>query len=76
MAKSLIPKSHKGLLHKELGIKQGKKIGEARLEKAKATAKRTHNTTLEKRVVFAENFGHKHDPGGEHLPVEHTSKHH
>jgi len=77
MAKSLIKPSHKGLLHKELGVKEGQKIGAKKLAAAKAKAERTHNTTLEKRVVFAQNFGHKAgDPGKDHLPVEHSSKHH
>ena len=75
MAKPLIPESHKGLLHKELGVKPGKKIGAKKLASAKARAERTHNTTLEKRVVFAQNFGHK-EAGHEPLPTAHTSKHH
>lgn len=29
-----LPKSHKGALHKELGVKKGQKIPEAKLEKA------------------------------------------
>ena len=73
--KSLIKLSHRGLLHKELGVKPGQKIGAAKLAKAKASAKRTGNVTEEKRIVFAQNFGHK-EAGHEPLPVEHTSKHH
>ena len=77
MAKSLIKPSHRGLLHKELGAKPGEKIGAAKLAKAKTRAERTHNTTLEKRVVFAQNFGHKAgDPGAGALPAQHSSKHH
>ncbi len=49
----------KGALHSELHIAQGKKIGMSTLEHEKAVAKRTHNTKLMRRVVFAENFGHK-----------------
>jgi hypothetical protein len=75
MAKPLIKPSHRGLLHKELGVKQDRKIGAAKLNAAEARAKRTHNTALEKRVVFAKNFGHK-EAGHEPLPVEHSSKHH
>jgi hypothetical protein len=32
--KKAIPKSHKGALHKALGVPKGKKIPEAKLEKA------------------------------------------
>jgi hypothetical protein len=45
----------KGALHSELGIKQGKKIPLSVLEMKKAMAKRTGNTTLEKRTTFAIN---------------------
>ena len=45
----------KGALHEELGLAASKPIPVATLQKAKARAKRTHNTTLEKRVNFALN---------------------
>jgi hypothetical protein len=75
MAKSLIAPSHRGLLHAELGVPSGQKIGAAKLSAAKGRAKRTGNATLMKRVVFAQNFGHKaagpahpHDPGAAKIP--------
>lgn len=49
----------RGALHKELGVPEGEKIGEKRLNAAKANAKKTGDTKEMKRVVFAENFGHK-----------------
>lgn len=45
----------KGALHKEIGAKAGSKIPLATLEKKKALAVRSGNSTLEKRVVFALN---------------------
>lgn len=45
----------KGALHSELHVASGKKIPVAELEAKKASAKRTGNTTLEKRVTFALN---------------------
>ena len=69
MAKPLIKPSHRGLLHKELGVKQGQKIPESKLQ----TAAKSSNPALRKRAVFAQNFGH---PGSEPLQTEHTSKHH
>lgn len=44
-----------GALHKELGVPGGKKIGSGVLATAKARAKRTGNSTLMKRVTFAQN---------------------
>ena len=46
-----IQESHKGLLHKKMGIKQGKPISSEALSKKKkgATGK------LKKEIVFAEN---------------------
>ena len=57
--KPMIKPSHKGLLHKKMGVPQGKKIGAKALAKEKKVAKRTHNTKLMKEVTFAQNFGHK-----------------
>lgn len=54
--------ANKGLLHKKMGIGQGKKISEGALESEKAKAKASGNTKLEREVVFAENakhFNHK-----------------
>ena len=67
-----IKPSHRGLLHQELGIPQGEKIGEARLEAAKARAKRTHNTALMKRANFALNF----NDNGHHGYVVSIRQHH
>lgn len=46
-----IKPSHKGLLHKDLGIAKGKKIPVAKMEKAKSKA----DPAEKKRIVFAEN---------------------
>ena len=51
MAKPIIKPSHKGLLHKDLGVPKGKKIPEKKLEKAKKNA----SPAEKKRIVFAEN---------------------
>jgi len=45
-------------LHNELHIKPGKKIPVSELEKKKASAKKSGNTKLEKRVTFALNARH------------------
>lgn len=49
----------KGALHEELHMAPGKKIPESVLRSKLAQAKRTGNVKEEKRIVFAENFGHK-----------------
>lgn len=49
----------KGALHKELGIPDKQHIPEATLSTDLAKAKKDGNTTEEKRIVFAENFGKK-----------------
>jgi len=46
-----IKSSHKGLLHKDLGVAAGKPIPTAKLEKAKKDA----DPAEKKRIVFAEN---------------------
>jgi hypothetical protein len=49
---------HKGLLHKEMGIKEGKKISTEELEKVKKNA----SPKKKQRIQFAENakhFNHK-----------------
>jgi hypothetical protein len=53
-AKKFIQKMHmkKGALHKQLGVPQGKKIPEAKLEKAEHSS----NPTLRKRAVLAETL--------------------
>jgi hypothetical protein len=50
-----IKPKNKGLLHKKLGISQGKKIGSGSLATAKTKAKASGNVKLEREVVFAEN---------------------
>jgi hypothetical protein len=47
------PKSH-GALHRELGVKVGKKISEKKLEKAE----HSKNPTTKKRAVLAETLKH------------------
>jgi hypothetical protein len=46
-----IKKSHKGLLHKDLGVPADKPIPEAKLAKAKASK----DPAVRKRATFAEN---------------------
>jgi len=46
-----IKKSHEGLLHKNLGVKQGKKLSSSTLDKAKKNA----GPAEKKRIVFAQN---------------------
>jgi len=60
--KPMIKPSHKGLLHKKMGIPQGKKIGAKALSKEKTKAKKTGNTKLMKEVTFAQNFGKIKNP--------------
>ena len=49
-----IKPSHKGLLHKELGVAQSKKIPKVKLSKAL----HSKNVAEKKRAVFAENASH------------------
>lgn len=51
-----IKKSHKGLLHKDLGVPAGKPIPEGKLKKAEHSS----NPAVKKRAVFAENAKHWH----------------
>ena len=46
-----IKKSHEGLLHKDLGVKSGKKIPASKLAKAE----KSKNPAVKKRAVFAAN---------------------
>lgn len=46
-----IKPSHRGLLHKDLGVPQGQPIPVIKLQKRKATA----SPAEKKRIVFAEN---------------------
>ena len=50
-----IKPSHKGELHRDLGVPQGEKIPQRKLEQAR----HSENPAVRKRAVFAENFGHK-----------------
>ena len=47
--------AHKGMLHREMGIKEGQKISVSDLMREKKKAKASGDTAPEKRVVFAEN---------------------
>jgi hypothetical protein len=49
-----IKKSHQGLLHKDLGVAQDKKIPKVKLSKAL----HSKNAVVKKRAVFAENAKH------------------
>jgi hypothetical protein len=55
MAVPMIKPSHRGLLHKKLGVPQDEKIPEAKI----AAAKRSKSPALRKEATFAQNFGHK-----------------
>ncbi len=50
--KPLIKKSHRGLLHKDLGVPQGKKIPKSKINKAL----HSKNPKVRKRAQFAKNF--------------------
>jgi hypothetical protein len=50
-----IKQSHKGLLHKAMGIPQGKKIPTAKLKSDKAKAKNAGNTKRVKQDTYAIN---------------------
>jgi len=58
MAEKWIQSMHmkKGALHKELGVPQGKKIPEAKLEKAE----KSKNPTLRRRADLAKTLGRMH----------------
>jgi hypothetical protein len=66
MAKSgiHIKESHKGLLHKQMGIPVGKKIPASKLAAKKAKDKKSGNVAAFKRDVFAENAKHFKHKGG------------
>jgi hypothetical protein len=49
-----IKKSHEGLLHKNLGVAQGKPIPSGKL----ASAKNSPDPAVRKRATFAENAKH------------------
>ena len=51
-----IKKSHKGLLHKNLGVAEGKPIPAKKLAKAEHSS----NAKVRKRAIFAENAKHWH----------------
>lgn len=54
---ALIKPSHKGLLHKRLGVPQGQKIPKSKIRADLAKAKRTGNVSAERQDLFALNFG-------------------
>jgi len=51
-----IKKSHEGMLHRELGVKPGERIGLGKL----MAAKHSKNPAERKRATFAENARHWH----------------
>jgi hypothetical protein len=51
--------AHKGLLHRKLGIAQGKPIPESRIE----SAENSNNPDTRREAVFAENARHFHHGG-------------
>lgn len=55
-----IKPSHEGLLHKDLGVAEGKKIPAKKLAKAAKSS----NPAVKKRAVFAENAKDWHHGGG------------
>ena len=57
-----IKPSHKGLLHKNLGVKAGKPIPASKLAKAKNSS----SAAVRKRATFAENAKHWHHGGKRH----------
>lgn len=61
----MIKPSHKGLLHKKLGVPQGEKIPAKKLEQAK----HSKSPAERKEATFAENFGHKAPSGGKRSVV-------
>lgn len=58
-AKIHIKPSEEGSLHREMGVPEGKKIGRGAEERKLATAKKNHDVSLERKIVFALNFGKK-----------------
>jgi len=73
MAAPMIKPSRRGLLHKKLGVPQGEKIPEGKIQKAKQSS----SPALRKEATFAENFGGKSKggrgtvPRGEHYQANH-----
>lgn len=66
-----IKPSHKGLLHKDLGVPQGQKIPAAKV----AAAKNSSSPAIRKRAVFAQNFGHDAAPVNKVQKSMHEFKH-
>ena len=50
---------HPGALHAELHVPEGQHIPVKELASKLKSAKKSGNVKLERRIVFAENFGHK-----------------
>lgn len=50
-----IQSSHRGLLHKAMGVPQGKKLTIGDIMATKAKAKRTGDSKLEKQATYAAN---------------------
>ena len=67
-----IKESHKGLLHKSLGVAQDKPIPAAKLQKAL----HSDNAAVKKRAVFAENAKHWHHSGNHQKDGHHRNSGH
>lgn len=73
----MIKPSHRGLLHKKLGVPQGEKIPEKKIE----AAKHSKSPAERKEATFAENFGSRASgkggggkvPRGEHHQANHRA---
>jgi hypothetical protein len=63
-----IKKSHKGLLHKDLGVKQGSRIPESAIKNAEHSS----SAAVRKRAVFAENARHWHHAEGGRVKAPHN----
>jgi hypothetical protein len=57
--------AHKGLLHRDLGVKQGAPIPEKKLAKAENSS----SGAVRRRVVFAENAEHWNHSGSRKHPA-------
>lgn len=53
-----IKPSHRGLLHRKMGIPQGQKISIADLMHEKSKARKTHDPALMKQTTYAINARH------------------
>lgn len=74
---SLIKPSHRGLLHKRMGVSPGKKIPKGRIRADLKKAERTGNVKDERQDEFALNMGKRKGSGGGVVPRgEHHAENH